>query len=94
MDLESAGGLGSGLEVVRGPQAFRMGRKADWTLGEGLGLQVVLVNSVAIDQKLYYPQVILVTANASNSQGLIWSKPLRSQIPLRRKRLSAHCPGV
>ena len=72
MDPESAGGLDSGLEVVRASQAFRMGRKVDWTQGEGLGLQVVLVNSVAIDQKFYYPQVTLVTANASNSQGLIW----------------------
>lgn len=56
-----------------------MGRKADWTLGEGLGLQVVLVNSVAIDQKLYYPQMTLVMANASN--GLIWSNVLYGPSP-------------
>lgn len=64
LDLESAGGLGSGLEVVRGPQTFRKGRKAEWTHWEGPGPQVVLVNSMATDQKLHYPQVTLEMAKA------------------------------
>lgn len=87
--LEPAWGLGSGLEMVRGPQAFRKGGKAGGAqtpggAGELNGHRPAVVVSWAT----------LEIAKATNGQGLIWLKLLRSQKPLRRKGNPAHCPGA